>query len=57
MCIQEQSKEEETVTARSILDDQVNIADIHDELVSYFKCKVELFQAGQLKRALKIGSV
>ena len=50
LCIQDQSKKEKTVTAKSILDDQINIVDIHDELISYFKGK--LFQADQLKKSL-----
>ena len=53
LCMQEQSKKEETVTAKSILDSQANIVDIHDELVSYLKGKVESFQAGQLKKSLE----
>ena len=43
---------EETVTAKSFSRWSGNIVDIHYELVSYFKGKVESFQADQLIKSL-----
>ena len=52
--MKEQFKKEETVTAKSFSRWSGNIADTHYELVSYFKGKVESFQAGQLIKSQKL---